>query len=124
MKKDDPFPDLRPLYITITDGEFAAMVERAEAEDRRSGRPFLYNEKTIGKTSRPQKRKIPIREAGRFDQEQTKTREKRLAKITRAEGALGVAIRAAERQAAKEDLPTAWFHDVLAYLVKLAKEAA
>jgi hypothetical protein len=124
MKNDAPFLDLRPLCINVTDEEFAAMVARAEAEDRRSGRPFLYNEKAIGKTSRPQKQEVPTREAGRFDQEPTKTRKKRLAKIIRAEDALGVAIRAAERQAAKEDLPTAWFHDALANLVKLAKEAA
>ncbi len=54
----------------------------------------------------------------------TATRKKRLMKIREAQDALAVAIRAAKRQAEKDDLPTAWFDEGLAYLVRLARKAA
>lgn len=54
----------------------------------------------------------------------TVKRKKRLKKIRQAQEALSFAIRAAEREAEGTDLPTAWFHDGLRYLTRLARAAA
>jgi hypothetical protein len=54
----------------------------------------------------------------------TRTRKQRLVKIRQAQRVLGFAIREEKRRAEKEDLPTAWFDEGLAYLVRLARKAA